>query len=196
MFAWPHLELTDYERRYVRPYRTKDKPGVLKRIYQANLISIADPGAGFPAVRFSDQVQISRRSRIFGLTFLGDTYAWRLGIRTSSGESFTNPEPRTALEPLVSSMAPGTFYNAEAHIGEPPIFEQQVFDTVNQHVSAEWRNQRMVAMMIDPNWELLPNETLIFTGTLAQTLDPASDKRFLSIGVHVWEFPGMLTEGE
>lgn len=192
MFAWPRPELTDYEREHVRIYRTKNKPGILKRVYTVELRSIADADAGFPVAVFTGRVQISRRSRVFGLSFVGDTYSWRLGILTSAGTTFTNQEPTTGLSPLVQAMAPGSFYNAGAFIGEPPV---TAFEDVN-NVQMRFRSQRTLLKAIDPNWLLMPNETLNFEGALTAPLDPATDARLLSIGVHVWEFPGMITGGE
>jgi hypothetical protein len=183
MFTWPSLELTEYERRFVRYYRTskggpggKGYPGVLKRVYRVDLISYAAPNSGFAAPQFQDTVQISRRSRVFGLVMYGDMASWRLRIETSSGEGFTSVEPQSSVDPLASAMVPGTYYNADAQIGEPPDAPQ------NQKESG--------VLLLEPNWELAPNTTLVFRGTLADGV-PAEASRFLSIGVHVWEFPGM-----
>jgi hypothetical protein len=48
------------------------------------------------------------------------------------------------------------------------------------------------ALIIDPNWILTPNETLIFNGNWddLSAIDPLPDI-VLNIAVHVWEFPGM-----
>jgi hypothetical protein len=178
MFPWPNLDLTDYERLYVRPYKTNKYPGVLKRVYRVRLNNLAIEGTPFTAPQLIDNIQISRRSRIFGLMFWGDMASWRLLIRNASGETYTSFEPNTGLPPLVSAMVPGSLYNAQARIGEPPVGT----NTQNQ--------MQFGPLVIEPNWDLLPNQTLSFEGQLAAGLDPATDQRFLSIGVHVWEFPG------
>lgn len=186
MWTWPDVDLTDYERRWVRLYATtvngKPYPGVLKRVYPIRLTSRPQVTAGFPAQRLVDRLQISRRARVFALVFGGDVYAWRLDIRTSGGEGFTSLEQGTALPPLVSAMCPGTNYNGLANIGEPPVADNR-------------QNSRQFSpLQIEPNWQLDPNTTLDFRGQLIAGLDPGIDQRFLLIGVHVWEFPGMGVE--
>jgi hypothetical protein len=178
MFAWPHLELTDYERRFVRYYKTGSYPGVLKRVYKIIINSLAVPDTEFDTAQLTDEIQIARRSRVFGLMFIGNLSAWRLQIQTASGEGFTATEPGSSVSPLVTAMVPGTVYDADAAVGEPPGATRQ-------------SQTQYGALIIEPNWELAPNTTLRFTGTLAAALDPTTDIRFLSIGVHVWEFPGM-----
>lgn len=42
-------------------------------------------------------------------------------------------------------------------------------------------------MIIEPNWDLLPNQQLIFTGT---PLDVTAI--VLNVTIHVWEFPNMV----
>jgi len=177
MFPWPNLELDDYERRFVSVYRTDAQPGVLKRVYQIRLSSQANPDAVPPigAPVFSDSIQIARRTRVFLLTFQGDVSAWRLGIQTTGGEQYSAPEPQTGLLPLVSAMTAGSPYNAGAAVGEPAAVGSAI----------------AYPMAVEPNWELLKNTTLIFNGALTAPLDPTQDLRFLSIGIHVWEFPGM-----
>lgn len=177
MFPWPTPELTENERRYVSYYKHVDSktgrvcPGVLKRIYQVELTSQAVPASGYPTAVFTDNVLISRRARVFALTFHGDLSAWLLNIQTGSGERFT------VRQCLVSAMTPGSLYDGLANVGEP--------------VNPLEYSMGMGALLIDPNWELIPNEPLVFEGELISTLDPAEDQRFLTIGVHVWEFPGM-----
>src|SRR5882672_1225969 len=112
MFAWPSLELTEYERKFVRIYRTKDKPGVLNRRYKITLNSIALPDQNLPQVTLSGNIQIARRSRIYALTFVGNMDRWRLNISNASGTQYTNKSPRGQLDPIVSSMVPGMYANA------------------------------------------------------------------------------------
>ena len=192
MFTWPTPEITEYERKFVRLYREPKLdaqgkpipgqfwPGIIKRSYEAELWN--NPNPAIPrmanAPQFIDKVQISRRARVFALTFAGDVYSWFLLIRTASGERYTN-EPC-----LVSSMTAGTNYDAQAFIGEPsaPLAPGLAFESASSY-----------ALLIDPNWQLVPNETLYFEGSLAPALTGGEviPDRTLSIGVHVWEFPGM-----
>ena len=176
MHPWPELELTNYERHFVRYYKTWDakancyRPGVLKRVYEVVLNSVAIPSAGFTVVNLAQSLQISRRSRVFGLTFVGDPASWLLTIRTATGEQFTNGQC------LVSAMCACSPYNVRANIGE--------------HPASNFHHQAQSGLLgLDPSWELMPNETLIFEGALAPPL--VTESRVLMIGIHVWEFPGM-----
>jgi hypothetical protein len=174
MFTWPKLELTDWERRYVRPYsqevtlqdgRRVRLPGVLRRVYPRTISNI--PLTAPPAA----QVQIARRSRVFGLTFSGDMSYTRLQITNATGTQFTMPDQRLGVFPYVTALLGGTPLMAGSILGPSSALP------VSQ--AAPW--------LIDPNWVLQPNETLIFNGMWATT----ESVRVLNIGVHVWEFPGM-----
>jgi hypothetical protein len=182
MFTWPEVDLTDYERNFVRTYKTDKYPGVLKRIYQAQVYTAVNQEPLFTVARFSDQVQISRRSRIFGLTFVGDIDSWELEITNASGTLYTLHDNINNAPPVVSSMVPGTFYNRRANIGQVPA----VNNTQIQMTS--------FPLLIEPNWVLLPNETLIFNAALTGAAAGEEDEAyFLGIGIHVWEFPKMGT---
>jgi hypothetical protein len=66
-------------------------------------------------------------------------------------------------------------------MGAPPSFVtyQNGEATEQIPVVTEFR----LPLIIEPNWELVPNEVLIFTGI------PIVDGQIiLEIGVHVWEF--------
>lgn len=205
MFTWPNLELTDYERKFVRIYKTKDKPGVLKRVYKARLNDTADPDRNLPRIQLSDQIQISRRSRIFGLCFSGDVGSWRLQVTNASGTTYTVKTPRTQQDPVVSSLFPGTNFNALSLGGlVPPITlgtDQSPSigpNYLGQVNSALLGGLQSFPLIVEPNWVLLPNETLIFNGTpLPVEVELGKDQEFppliLEIAIHVWEFPGMGT---
>lgn len=201
MFAWPTLELTDYEQKFVRYYKqpkldaqgrvtNETWPGVLKRVYKAqlynqNIPTIARFNNG-PV--FEERVLISRRSRVFGFTFAGDVANWFLEIETASGEKYTNAPC------LVSSMQAGSYYNANANIGTPfipaPFIGGIPIDTL-------FAGTESFGIMLEPNYQLLPNEALIFKGTLAKAVTDIDPIPFtqLVIGIHVWEFPGMANPG-
>ena len=199
MFYWPSCELTDYEKRFVRLYKTDKYPGVLRRTYRVILNSIANiniPELETPHT--SGRVQISRRSRVFGLSFAGDTTAWRLSLETASGERFTGinpgapqtpstfPNASTSQAPIVAAMCPGSFYSYLSSLGGPPnsFTAQETGGEAPVDITLALVNEFRLPVMVEPNWELVPNETLIFNGT------PIIDQQaILEIAVHVWEFP-------
>lgn len=196
MFYWPHCELTEYEKRFVRLYKTAQYPGVLRRAYRSILNSHADPNVpDLERPRTSGRVQISRRSRVFALSFAGDCSCWRLSIETASGERFTGvnpgapqtpsafPNASTSQAPIVAAMCPGSFYSPLSALGPPPsVLDYGIPDVLDRlsGIASEVR----YPLLIEPNWELTPNESLIFSGTPIVTTPIV-----LEIAVHVWEFP-------
>ncbi len=185
MFLWPELDLTDAERKYVGYYATPEKPGVLRRTYKIVLANRAIPLAGILQPALIQNLQISRRARVFGLTFAGDVSCWWLEIKTASGEQYTPPNTLAAQlgNPpgcLVSSMLPGTPWNVAAVVGAYP------------GVGFEGQQYQAGPLILEPNGVLVPNETLIFSGT--PQLPPLAVPPVtvaLEIGIHVWEFPNM-----
>jgi len=201
MFTWPSLELTEYEKKFVRVYKDGKYPGVLRRTYEVFMNSVADPlTPGLEAIKLKGQVQIARRARVFGLSFAGALGSWRLQIETASGEQMT-PKPNQADGyPIVSSLIAGGSWNALSALGDQPTV---TFDADDNGIvgRAMFGNETNGPMIIDPSWELSPNETLIFNGTPidnqptdASTFTPPAQK-LLSIAVHVWEFEGMDGRG-
>ena len=201
MFTWPNLELSDYERKFVRIYKDGNKPGVLRRTYKVVLNSPAQPNKNLPVEQLGGQIQIARRSRVFALTFSGNTDSWRLKITNASGTTYTVQDPRQHQDPIVSSMVPGNTSNAVSLGGlatpltglnsdgvGPDLQDFNIFQDQNQPFP----------LLLDPNWVLMPNETLIFNGTPIpvsvvinkQTVVPPLT---LTISIHVWEFPVMGT---
>lgn len=201
MFAWPKLELTDYERRYVRYYKTKKFPGVLKRSYRiGTFCPVALPEIGQIAPLFRANLQVSRRARVFGLTFIGDLGSWFLKIQPAAGELFTAANTKeltngTVPPPgcLVSSMIAGTVSDAESWAGLP----------VPSPTVGLGGNRQAGLKVIEPNWLLQPNTTLQFEATVAPNIQRIIDGEIVSetssffirptlaIGAHIWEFPGM-----
>lgn len=190
MDFWPKLELTDFERKFVRPYKTGDYPPVLRRTYNRT-ISNNNNLAARPGLQPSQQVQISRRTRVFGITFAGGLSSTRLQITNASGTLYNVPDARTAKYPYVSSIVPGTPYLDNSSVGmlQPPTSQGMNEGTLVQDnivMSGE-----SGILILDPNWVLVPNETLIFNGNwddLSAEVDV-----LLEITIHVWEFPGMGT---
>lgn len=190
MDMWPKLELTDYERKFVRPYKTADYPGVLRRTYERTISNIPNLAAK-PGLQPSQQVQISRRSRVFGITFSGGLSRTRLQITNASGTLYNVADARTGKYPYVSSMVPGSPYMEGSSVGPmlPPTSQGMNEGTLTQDnivMSGE-----SGILILDPNWVLVPNETLIFNGNWDDLGDEVTV--VLNITVHVWEFPGMGT---
>ncbi len=216
MWYWPKLQLTDHEKQFVGIYKEVDdkgktvRPGVLRRSYRLQLANQAQPTKNIPAVRLTDQIQISRRSRVFAITFSGNTDAFRLSVRNTNGTQYTNPAPRSQGYPVVSSLVAGSYYNALATGGKPiPLAYNHASNLTssigpnpgfsNQFMSG----QQSFPWIIEPNWVCAPNETLIFSVTdispnWAFQLPPAAPTppgvvlpAVLNIVIYAWEFPGM-----
>ncbi len=190
MFTWPQLELTDYERLFVRAYKSRvgDKiyPGVLRRTYERTISN--DPaliGADNEALRPSANIQIARRSRLFALTFSGAQSNTRLQITNASGTLYTVRDPRTNRDPYVSALIGGSTYMATSRIGGKidPETINPLFQT----------GEQIAPLLLEPNWTLMPNETLIFNGNWDDLGDvvPGVNSAVLNITAHVWEFPDM-----
>lgn len=197
MWTWPTLELTEYEMQFVRVYKDDKYPGVLRRTYEVLFNTVADSNTpGLEAVKLMGQVQIARRSRVFALGFAGNLGSWRLQIETASGEQFTPKPAQADGYPVVSSLIAGSSWNGLAALGDQPVvsgLETPAGNLVTMFNGSYAKGP----LLIDPNWELSPNETLIFRGTAienqATTEFPMSGtaQKLLAISVHVWEFPGM-----
>ncbi len=205
MFTWPTPEITEYEKKYVRLYREPmldaqgnpvirngEKqfwPGILRRTYRVSLNNVAIPGIQQyeDGPHLSQQYLATRRTRVFGLTFFGDIGSWRLNIKSLAGETFTKDAC------LVSSMCPGTPFDADAAIGEG------IAVTTATTPGVISRERASYPLMLDPNWILEQNDGLIFEGTPCAGNNYEIESfgypyRILTIGIHVWEFPGMNTD--
>lgn len=182
MFFWPHLELSEFEKQFVGAYASPGKPGVLRRTYGVTLNNTAQPTIpGLENIKLQGQVQISRASRVFALTFTGDINSWRLKISTASGTEFT-PRFPNGTYPMVCSLSPAASWNIAAFLTAPAVVNAGVAGT-------EQISWMQLPLIIDPNWELDPNESLIFEGTVEAG---APTNCILEIATHVWEFPGMV----
>ncbi len=200
MEFWPALELTEHERKFVRIYKTADKPGVLNRVYKVTLNDPAQPSKNLPTVKLSGQIQIARRSRVYGLTFSGNIDRWRLSITNASGTLYTLKLPRSQRDPMVSTLIASSAYNADSLGGLVPPLSGAISPGIGPNIqtSGLFSMQQAFPLLIDPNWLLMPNETLIFNGTpvpisFLNDQTPVNPFLVLTIGIHVWEFPGMGT---
>jgi len=189
MFEWPKLELTDHERQYVRPYKTAKYPGVLRRTYERTISNNPDIPQS-TGLMPSANIQISRRARVFGLTFSGGVSNTRLQITNASGTLYTVNDTRTQLPPYVSALVGGSPYMRGSYIGGK-------FDPIDQGTNLELLESMILlsgeygALLIEPNWVLMPNETLIFNGDWSDISVEDNITVVLNIAIHVWEFPVM-----
>ena len=193
MFYWPHCELTDFEKKYVGLYANGEKPGVLRRTYRAILNAETDPEVeGFDSPHTAARFQISRRSRVFALSFAGDTAAWRLNISNASGTQYTPvnvgapqvPSVFTDVSgskaPIVASMCPGAVYSLLSSLQPPPPSIQ--FGEGELPMLSQFQ----LPLIIEPNWQLVPNETLIMEGYPIR-----EGQAVLEIAFHAGKFPDM-----
>jgi hypothetical protein len=213
MWSWPDLVLTDYERKFCRIYKTKDFPGVLRRVYKIVLNNeyAVNVDQNLPIERTRGQIQIARRSRVFALSFSGNLDFWRLNISNASGTQYTaktsRPSPAGTpfagqmLDPMVTSLLPSNGYNAESVGGlATNPFVLAVNPATGPDLGGVPSFNSAAApspLLLDPNWLLMPNETLIFNGTpvpfslVGQEEETVNLPLTLTIVVHVWEYPSM-----
>lgn len=215
MYFWPSLKLTDYEKQFVDVYTQIDsngaviKPGVLRRSYTLTLANQAQRDKGIAAQSHVAQVQISRRARVFAITFSGNTDCFRLSVKNSNGTMYVNPAPRSQQYPVVTSLIAGSYYNALATGGKaaPLAYNHasNISDAIgdNPGFSPQFMGgKQSFPWIIEPNWICQPNETLIFQGTdispsygfVFDANGPTSSAtlpKVLNITAFAWEFPGM-----
>jgi hypothetical protein len=193
MNIWPEVDLTEYERLFVRTYKTKAKingkdvvlPGVLKRTYTRTLINIAD-NEFYLAPKFEESVKISRRARVFAIVFGGDVAAWSIRLQNSAGTLYTiNTSPNSDNRMLVASMVAGSNYNFFSQVGVPPL--NQPAPVLNFQEGSQ-----SFPMPIEPNWDLQQNDTFIINGLCHYpSTGEGAVRSILTMTLHVWEFPGM-----
>lgn len=194
MNIWPEIDLTEYERLFVRTYKTRATkngkevimPGVLKRTYTRTLINIPD-GSFFFAPKFEESVKISRRARIFAIVFAGDVSAWSIRLQNSAGTLFTiNTSPNSDNRMLVASMITGSNYNIFAQVGTPPT-NFNIPPALNMQEGSQ-----SFPMYVEPNWDLQQNDTFIINGVCHYpSTGEGAIRSVLSMTLHLWEFPGM-----
>lgn len=184
-------------------YKDDKKPGVLRRAYNIQLANQAQPNENIPAIKLIDKYQIARRSRIFAITFSGNTDAYRLSVSNTNGTVYTNPAPRSQQFPVVSSIVAGSYYNALSTGGMiAPFVPGAYTDSIgpNPNLSNQFMSTTQVfPWIIEPNWVCQPNESIIFQGydICPQYFfngDPSLTAvlpTVLNITIYSWEFPCM-----
>jgi hypothetical protein len=176
---WPRFKITPEENQYSSKYENpkSNKHIVLRRFYPGE-INIT------PTIRQDQETfQISRRTRVFGLTASGDINLIEIQITDITGEQFTTDfipimnllggsiaDPRAMEDfqaPPVGSPPSGGLFTGVTPIG-PISYAPHIFE---------------------PCIVLAPNQTLSIQG---RAIDPTmTGPLHVEMCLHVWEFPGM-----
>ncbi len=170
MSYWPRCVLTDYEKRFMNKYPNPNdnRRGPLRRFYPGLLR--LDDEQRLPTFNFT----ISRRSRVFALSFAGDIAHFRVQLQDATGELFTDgPIYLPHLIPGYSQALPGIING----VGPQPLVPG-----LND------------IYVINPNIELAPNQTLTLSGFETEPRDFIAETQNdyqVDFVIHVWEFPGM-----
>ena len=177
--AWPELELTEEERQWCDYYASDKKPGVLRRTQQVTLVLTTFAGEqNVFSVKFASS---GRRTRVFGLTFSGDTLWWRIRMTADAGETFITP---------TSGPGAAQFAFVRALQGISPIagslggLDSNLDGTVTNQQTAE-------PLIFDPNILLEGTQEIKVDGDVdPQVLGNVEQGRsLLHVGFHYWEFP-------
>lgn len=171
MSYWPRCVLTPYEQKFMNKYPNPDdnRRGPLRRFYPGVLR--LDVDERLPTFNLN----ISRRSRVFGFSVAGDIEHFRVNISDSTGEQYTADTVYLPhLVPGYSQSLPGIL----GGVGPTPTV-----GGLND------------VYIFNPNVMLMPNQTLTFSGfeTEAPILFGEGETVAFQVDfvVHVWEFPGM-----
>jgi hypothetical protein len=178
---WPRLRLTPEESKYSIIYddpRT-NKNAVLRRIYYGQL--------NFNSVirQDTETFQISRRSRVFGITASGDVNQVEIQIIDVTGEQIT-----TDFIPLANLIG-GSAFDPRSALIFSPFFDvgQNLTDPGFFTGFVQGHMDSYVPFILEPSIVLAPNQTLTFNG---RPISPNySQDLHVSFCTHVWEFPGM-----
>lgn len=186
---WPRLQLTKRESERWAPYfdPSKLQRAVIYRLYngEINLTSTIKED--------TENIQISRRARVFALTASGDIHNTELTIYDSGGEQYTmgfSPMANLLLGGIPDPRGLGTFNTALS-----PYYAGRRLSWASVFGLAA----SQAPHIFDPNIVLDPNQTLSFKGrnmkTLAAVANAGSPNNgragasHVSFNVHVWEFP-------
>jgi hypothetical protein len=190
---WPRFRLTKSEAKRWCIYSAPDKTQkqVLYRVY-AGEIALSTTNK-----EDTENMQISRRARVFGFTCSGDVHNIELSIYDSAGEQYTMGFIPASL--LVLGNVPDfrsiSFTNGALATISGVNANQVGFSS--QHV---FGIDSQAPHIFEPNIVLDPNQTLSIKGrSMLQLTDvptrasPTVDSRpgtaNLAFNIHVWEFP-------
>jgi len=166
---WPRFRLTPEEAKTCTKYPdpTSHKHAVVRRMY-TNELNITN------ALRSdATQFQISRRSRVFGITAAGDIDQFMIELKNTVGEQFTAGPVH--LVNLLTGWAP-----------DPRSEAGLVYTNGITNVIATVRDDG--PFIQEPNIVLPSNQTLNIYATPANPNDLVTSFR-IELTLHVYEFP-------
>ena len=178
--AWPPLLLTEDELDFVRLYADDEFPGVLRRVYPGTLLRPRNLVGEQDVLSFTYKPS-GRFTRVFAITFSGDTLFWEVKLRTDPGEVlFTDyaavsallnqgPWGRAAFVTPSSAAFEGSYAISVPPPG-PLLFEPNIALEGTSNLTLEGR--------VVPEWDAL-------------TTPQAQTRAVLNVAFHVWEFPQM-----
>ena len=187
---WPRLQLTKREsERWASYYEpNKMQRAVLYRAYNGEL--------NFTSVIKEDteNIQISRRSRIFAITASGDVHNTEVQIFDSGGEQYT-----MGFTPLMNLFL-GNIGDPRGSASFNPLLDGFFLTRRIAFGSAFGMYYSVAPHVFDPNIVLEPNQTLSIKGRNMVTLRNATAQEpdnfvdlpptsHVSFNFHVWEFP-------
>jgi len=185
---WPRLRLTKEEQQRWTPYSAPKvlQKNVLYRTYAGELVMTMTNKED------TENLQISRRSRVFALTASGDTANTEVQIFDSSGEQYT-----MGYIPL-ANMLMGTAPDFRS-LG---VYSSQgtsvILNQVGFSIPFVYGVDSVAPHVFEPNIVLDPNQTLTIKGrnmrNLVQLPDPpgptnTNETSTVCFNFHVWEFP-------
>jgi hypothetical protein len=190
---WPRFRLTKSEAKRWCVYSAPDKKEkqVLYRVY-AGEIALSTTNK-----EDTENMQISRRARVFGFTCSGDVHNVELSIFDSAGEQYTMGFIPASL--LVLGNVPD-FRSINFTNGSLATITGVPTNTIgfsSQHVFGV---DSVAPHIFEPNIVLDPNQTLSIKGRAmlgladvptkdSPTIDARPGTANLAFNIHVWEFP-------
>lgn len=183
---WPRLRLTKKEATRWAPYFEPDKlqRAVIYRIYYGELnlsVSVKED---------TENIQISRRSRVAALTASGDVHNTEVQIYDSGGEQYT-----MGFTPL-SNMLMGTNIDPRGLATWNSNLNDYFVGRRLAHSSVYALPFCLAPHVFEPNIVLDPNQTLSIKGrNMYSLLNPSTPQEanegrsHVSFNLHVWEFP-------
>lgn len=173
---WPRFRLTPDEGKFSSKYEEpgKSRMPVLRRIYAGEL-NIT------PTIRQdSETFQISRRSRLFGLTASGDIYGLKVKISDISGEQYT-----TDYIALSNLILGGNAFDSRSN----ELFNPLLSPIGGYYTGLIGGFYSFAPFIWEPSITLAPNQTVTID---AQPINPEqAGPLHVDVCFHVWEFPGM-----
>lgn len=174
---WPRFQVTPDEARYSSKYEDPrtNKQRVLRRMYYNELNLNSNMRAD------SVQFQISRRSRVFGITAAGDIDQFYVELIDSTGEQYT--AGRVTLTNLLNGWANNPIsFDTSFPIGAGGL------DLSARTVATVRTDGPFIQ---EPNIVLAPNQALNINVTPTNAVTNLDVAYRIGLTLHVYEFPGM-----